>query len=95
MDVKIQSVKFDAGKQLLEFVEKKMSRLERFADRPTGVDVILRLDKDSEKGNKVASVALHVPGGDIMAEQRAKTFEEAVDLALDALKRQLEKRKDR
>ncbi|MGN0006735.1 MAG: ribosome hibernation-promoting factor, HPF/YfiA family [Alistipes sp.] len=95
MDVKIQSVKFDAGKQLLEFVEKKMSRLERFADRPTGVDVILRLDKDSEKGNKVASVALHVPGGDIMAEQRAKTFEEAVDLALDALKRQIEKRKDR
>ena len=95
MDVKIQSVKFDAGKQLLEFVEKKMSRLERFADRPTGVDVILRLDKDSEKGNKVASVALHVPGGDIMAEQRAKTFEEAVDWALDALKRQIEKRKDR
>ena len=88
-------MKFDAGKQLLEFVEKKMSRLERFADRPTGVDVILRLDKDSEKGNKVASVALHVPGGDIMAEQRAKTFEEAVDLALDALKRQIEKRKDR
>ena len=44
MDVKIQSVKFDAGKQLLEFVEKKMSRLERFADRPTGVDVIVRLD---------------------------------------------------
>ena len=95
MDVKIQSVKFDAGKQLLEFVEKKMSRLERFADRPTGVDVILRLDKDSEKGNKVASVAVHVPGGDIMAGQRAKTFEEAVDLALDALKRQIEKRKDR
>ena len=95
MDVKIQSVKFDAGKQLLEFVEKKMSRVERFADRPTGVDVILRLDKDSEKGNKVASVALHVPGGDIMAEQRAKTFEEAVDLALVALKRQIEKRKDR
>lgn len=95
MDVKIQSVKFDAGKQLLEFVEKKMSRLERFADRPTGVDVTLRLDKDSEKGNKVASVVLHVPGGDIVTEQRAKTFEEAVDTALDALKRQIEKRKDK
>lgn len=95
MDVKIQSVKFDAARQLLEFVEKKMSRLERFADRPTGVDVTLRLDKDSEKGNKVASVALHVPGGDIVTEQRAKTFEEAVDTALDAIKRQIEKRKDK
>ena len=95
MDIKIQSVKFDAGKQLLEFVEKKMSRLERFADRPTGVDVILRLDKDSANGNKLAAATLHVPGGDIMTEQRARTFEEAVDLALDALKRQIERRREK
>ncbi len=95
MDIKIQSLKFDASKQLIEFVEKKMSRLERFAERPTGVDVVLRLEKDSEKGNKVASVALHVPGGDIMSEQHAKTFKEAVDLALDAVKRQIEKRRDK
>ena len=94
MEVKIQSVKFDASKQLIEFVEKKMSRLERFEGNSTGVDVILKLDKDSEKGNKVALVTLHVPGGDIVSEQRARTFEEAVDLALDAVKRQIEKRKD-
>ena len=94
MEVKIQSVKFDASKQLLEFVEKKMSRLERFESNSTGVDVILKLDKDSEKGNKLALVTLHVPGGDIVSEQRARTFEEAVDLALDALKRQIEKRKE-
>ncbi|MBQ1224801.1 MAG: ribosome-associated translation inhibitor RaiA [Alistipes sp.] len=95
MEVKIQSVKFDASKQLIEFVEKKMSRLERFEDSSTGVDVVLKLDKDSEKGNKVALVTLRVPGGDIVSEQRARTFEEAVDLALDALKRQIEKRKER
>ena len=95
MEVKIQSVKFDASQQLLEFVEKKMSRLERFEDSSTGVDVVLKLDKDSEKGNKVALVTLRVPGGDIVSEQRARTFEEAVDLALDALKRQIEKKKDR
>ena len=95
MEVKIQSVKFDASKQLIEFVEKKMSRLERFEDSSTGVDVVLKLDKDSEKGNKVALVTLRVPGGDIVSEQRARTFEEAVDLALDALKRQIENKKDR
>ena len=88
-------MKFDASKQLIEFVEKKMSRLERFEDSSTGVDVVLKLDKDSEKGNKVALVTLRVPGGDIVSEQRARTFEEAVDLALDALKRQIEKRKER
>ena len=94
MKVNIQSVKFDASKQLIEFVEKKMSRLERFESASTGVDVVLKLDKDSEKGNKVALVTLHVPGNDILTEQRAHTFEEAVDLALDAVKRQIEKRKE-
>ena len=94
MEVKIQSVKFDASKQLIEFVEKKMSRLERFEGNSTGVDVTLKLDKDDEKGNKLALVTLHIPGGDIVSEQRARTFEEAVDLALDAIKRQIEKRRD-
>ena len=95
MKVNIQSVKFDASKQLIEFVEKKMSRLERFESASTGVDVVLKLDKDSEKGNKVALVTLHVPGNDILTEQRAHTFEEAVDLALDVEKRQIEKRRDK
>ena len=94
MEVKIQSVKFDASKQLIEFVEKKMSRLERFEGNSTGVDVTLKLDKDDEKGNKLALVTLHVPGGDIVSEQRARTFEEAVDMALDAVKRRIEKRRD-
>jgi putative sigma-54 modulation protein len=94
MEVNIQSVKFDASKQLIEFVEKKMSRLERFEGNSTGVDVTLKLDKDSERGNKIALVTLHVPGADIVSEQRAHTFEEAVDLALDAVKRQIEKRRD-
>ena len=94
MKVNIQSVKFDASKQLIEFVEKKMSRLERFEGNSTGVDVTLKLDKDDEKGNKLALVTLHVPGGDIVSEQRARTFEEAVDMALDAVKRQIEKRRD-
>lgn len=94
MEVKIQSVKFDASKQLLEFVEKKMSRLERFESNSTGVDVVLKLDKDNEKGNKLALVTLRVPGNDIITEQRARTFEEAVDLALDVVKRQIEKRRE-
>ena len=95
MDIKIQSLKFDASKQLIEFIEKKLSRLERFAENPTGVDVVLRLEKDDEKGNKVALVTLHVPGGDILTEQRARTFEEAIDEALDVIKRHIDKRKDK
>ena len=72
-----------------------MSKLDRFADRATGAEVITKLDKDDEKGNKVVTVTLHMPGTDPVAEGRAVSFEEAVDMAVDALKRQLEKLKDR
>ena len=94
MNVQIQSVKFDAGKQLLDFIQKKMDRLDRFVDDRAGdVEVTLRLDPDSEKGNKVVIVQLHVPGSDIRVEERAFTFEEAVDNSMDIIKRQLEKAK--
>ena len=91
MNVQIQSVKFDADRRLVDFVEAKMARMDRFAERSTGAEVILKLDKDHEKGNKVATVTLHMPGEDLVAEHRSKAFEESVDEAIDALKRQLEK----
>ncbi len=95
MKLQIQSVKFDADKKLVEFVEHKMAKLDRFADRATGAEVILILDKDDDQGNKVATVTLKIPGNDFVAVRRARSFEEAVDLAVDALKRQIEKTKDR
>ncbi len=93
MNVNIQTVKFDADKRLVEFVEHKLGKMDRFAERSTGADVVLKLDKDFDKGNKVATITLHMPGSDLISEQRAKTFEEAIDLAIDALKRQNEKLK--
>ena len=95
MNVQIQSVKFDADKRLVEFVQSKIDKLDRFAERSTGAEVILKLDKDHEKGNKVATITLHMPGEDLVADHRAKSFEEAVDEAIDALKRQLDKFKNK
>ena len=95
MNVQIQSVKFDADKRLVEFVNAKMAKLDRFAERSTGAEVILKLDKDHEKGNKFATITLHMPGEDMVAEHRARAFEEASDEAIDALKRQIEKFKEK
>ena len=94
MNVQIQSVKFDASHQLIEFIEKKLAKLDRVAAEATGVDVVLKLEKDDQVGNKIAVITLRMPGGDIRVEEQAHTFEEAVDLALDAVKRQIEKRKE-
>ena len=93
MNVQIQAVKFDADRKLIEFVEAKMAKLDRFIERATGADVILKLDKDNEKGNKVAII--EVPGDALVAEARSKSFEESVDNAIDALKKQIEKHKER
>ena len=95
MNVQIQAVKFDADRKLIEFVEAKMAKLDRFIERATGADVILKLDKDNEKGNKVAIIRIEVPGDDLVAEARSKSFEESVDNAIDALKKQIEKHKER
>ena len=90
MNVQIQSVKFDADRKLVEFVEHKMDKLDRFVERAIGADVILKLDKD-----QVATINLHIPGDDLVAESRGKSFEEAVDLSIEALKRQIDKYKGR
>ncbi len=95
MNVQIQSVKFDASKKLIEFIEKKLAKLDRVAEQATGLDVVLKLEKDDEVGNKIAVVTLRMPGGDIRVEEQARTFEEAIDAAKDVLKRQIERRKDK
>lgn len=95
MNVKIQSVRFDADKKLVDFVNAKMAKLERFAEDAIGAEVIMKVDKDHDNGNKVATIKLAVPGNDHVAEARGKTFEEAVDEAIEAIKKQLARRKER
>lgn len=95
MNVKIQSVKFDADHRLIEFIEHKMSKLERFAENVVTAEVILKLDKDHEKGNKLVTIKLDIPGAELIAEQRSKTFEESVDEGIDAIRKQVEKHKEK
>ncbi len=89
MNVQIQSLKFDADQRLLDFIEAKMAKLDRVAERSTGAEVVLKLEKDFEKGNKIATITLHMPGEELVATHKAKSFEQAVDEAIDALKQQL------
>lgn len=95
MNIQIQSVKFDADQKLVDFVQHKVGKLDRMIDNSTGAEVTLKLDKDHELGNKVAVLKLAVPGNDLVAERRSKSFEEAVDQCIDALKKQIERYKDK
>lgn len=95
MNVKIQSVKFDADKKLIDFIQGKMDKMDRFVENALNAMVTLRIDKDDELGNKVAGVKIEVAGAELIAERRCKTFEEAVDLCLDAIKKQIDKYKEK
>ncbi len=95
MNVQIQSVKFDADQRLVDFVETKMSKLEKFSERIVSSDVIMKVDKDHDKGNKVVTITLYMPGEDLVAKSRARTFEEAVDDAIEELRIQIIKQKEK
>ncbi|GAF03127.1 ribosome hibernation-promoting factor, HPF/YfiA family [Saccharicrinis fermentans] len=95
MNVTIQSVKFDAADKLKGFIEQKVNKLDVFFDRIIDAEVILKLDKSETAENKVAEIALKVPGSELFAKKQTKTFEEAVDLCCEALRKQLIKKKEK
>ena len=95
MTIKIQSVHFDADKKLLEFVQEKVDKLTQFYDGIINSDVILRLDKSSDTENKIAEIRVHIAGNDLFAKKQCKSFEEAVDTSLDALRIQVKKHKEK
>ncbi|KGN99533.1 integrase [Porphyromonas macacae] len=94
MEVRIQAIHFDATQQLEGFITKKVSKLDQFADDIQAADVILKVLKPETANNKEASVRLHVKGYDFFAEKVSDSFEAAVDAAVEALRRQIRKRKD-
>ena len=79
MEMKINAVGFSASSQLEDFVQKKLSKLDKYHDGIIGVDVTLKLEKDDHLENKVVEVTVNVKGQDIFAKKNAKKFEEAVD----------------
>jgi len=94
MDVKVQTVHFKADQKLIDFCEKRLNKLDQFFDSVIGAEVMLKLEKDEERINKVSEIKLSVPANDpLFAKKQAKTFEEAIDLAVEALKKQMEKYK--
>lgn len=93
MEIRIQSLKFDADQKLLDYVEKKVSRIERFDEGITNIEVALSLQEKPE--NKCVKIQAHVPGGNVVIERTARTFEEAVTDAVDVMKEKLKRNKEK
>lgn len=95
MKVNTQSVNFTADKKLIDFVQKRMDKLELFYDKVIQADVYLKVENTSDKENKIFEARVEVPGDTFVVKKQCKTFEEGADTAAASLERQLKKRKQK
>jgi ribosome hibernation promoting factor len=95
MNIQIHSVRFDADKKLIDFVHQKLDKLTQIGEDIVNAEVYLRLNKDQDRENKISEIKLELQGGPLFAKKQSKTFEEATDEAVDALKKQITKHKQK
>jgi len=95
MNVNINSVHFKTDRNLDNFIEKKLQKLSNFHEGVMGSEVTLKLDHAENKKNKISEIRLKLKGEELFAKKQSHTFEEAVDLTVDALKKQIEKHKEK
>lgn len=95
MKININSVHFKADQKLENFITEKVGKLNRLHDGIMGADVALKLENTEAPENKTVDIRMNIRGYDARAGKTAKSFEEATDLAIDALKKQLQKSKEK
>jgi ribosomal subunit interface protein len=91
--INVKSLKFNADEKLLDFIDKKVGKVEKFFDNMGDIDVTLSLLPDAD--NKCVKLQTHIPGEDLIIERNASTFEEACTEAADALKEKIVRAKEK
>ena len=95
MEIKIQSIHFDATEKLQAFIDKKVAKLEKTFEEIQKVDVQCKVVKPATAQNKEVSMTVTVPGTTLFVEKVSDTFEESTDLCVDSMKVQLQKYKEK
>jgi putative sigma-54 modulation protein len=96
MTVHVQAVRFDADSKLIDYVEKKVTKLQSFHDRIVKVDVFLKLDNVVHTiKDKIAEIKIQIPRQQVFVKQSSKSFEQSFDEALDAAINQLKRKKEK
>lgn len=95
MKVNVNAVNFSVDRKLVVFIQERLTKLEKYYDKVVSADVFLKVEKTSEKENKVVEVKIHVPGDEFMVKKQYRTFEEALEVSAESLERLLVKRKEK
>lgn len=95
MELRIQSVNFEASDQLKAFADKKVNKLVKYTDDIIQSEMIMKVIKPDAPNNKEVSVKLNIKNGEIFASKAADSFEEAIDLCMEALEKQVIRTKEK
>ena len=95
MKITVQAIHFTADSKLVDFIQKKANKLDQFYDQIISGEVYLKLEKVEDEANKISEIKLLIPGNQLFAKEQCKTFEEATDLAIESLRKQIEKHKQK
>ena len=95
MKVNAQTVNFNADGNLISFVQNRLNKLDQYYNKVISSDVFLKVEKTSAEENKIVEIKVYVPKNEFIVKKQCKSFEETIDTASDALKRQLVKRKEK
>ena len=95
MKITVQSIHFNADQKLLDFIQRKVDKLDQFFDQIISGEVYLKLENVEDEANKISEIKLNVPGQTMFAKEQCKSFEEATDLAIESLRKQITKHKDK
>jgi putative sigma-54 modulation protein len=95
MKLRIQSINFDATTALESYINKKLLKLGKNFDEISNVEVYLKVVKPETATNKQAEIKVSIPNVDFFASKTCDTFEEAIDLTLEALEKQIRKHKEK
>ena len=95
MKVNVHAVNFNVDKKLVDHIEERMNKLEKYYDKIVSSDVFLKVEQTSEKENKIVELKIIVPGDEFIVKKQCKSFEEGVELASESLERLLLKRKEK
>ena len=93
MKIEIQSIHFTPGGGLVDFVNKKVEKISLLDDGVIKTDVFLKIEKPESPENKIAEIRIHSSKGEYFAKKQCGTFEESIDLSIQALRKQVLKQK--
>lgn len=92
MKILFQATEFKPTKKLINFAHRKVETLDKFHDRIIEADIHLRKIKSSRPDNYACELRVGIPGNDPYVSKRGFTFEEAINKAVEAMKRKIDNR---